>query len=251
MQEVGEEPVIISNFTPGYINGDFNFNVGDHENSRGSFALYFDIINTTTSDYLSTVDYSELSSIAGLEINITEIIPANDETITTITAETAVTTTLELNITNPNLVTIDLSKIIINIEKTVLGTLTYTYNGDTMETTVNGCSEGAEIVIIPETVQHNNQTYIVTAIASGNTTSGPFYSSRSTLTSITISKTITSIGSYAFYNCSNLTSFIFKVTDGWVYGSGIAVSSSTLADPASAASFMIRGNGLGYGIHRS
>ena len=204
MQEAGEDPVIISNFTPGYINGDFNFNVGDHNNSRGSFALQFDIINTTTNTYLVNVDYSGLSIITGLEVNITNLIPANTETITTITSETPITTTLELIVSNPNLADIDLSLITININEVALGTLTYSYDSEALTATVTGCSEGAEIVIIPETVQYNNQTYEVNAVTDGTSSSGPFYSSQSTLTSVNIPKTINSIGDYAFYHCSNL-----------------------------------------------
>ena len=33
-------------FMPGFINGNFDMNLGDFTNSYGSFALYFDIINT-------------------------------------------------------------------------------------------------------------------------------------------------------------------------------------------------------------
>ena len=98
MQEAGEDPVVISNFTPGYINGDFNFNVGDHNNNRGSFALYFDIINTTVIPYRVSVDYSGLSSISGLEVAITPEIAGNSENYIEITSETPVTTTLELTV---------------------------------------------------------------------------------------------------------------------------------------------------------
>ena len=48
--------------------------------------------------------------------------------------------------------------------------------------------------------------YTVTAIAEGGTSSGPFYSARSTLTSITIPETIETIGNSAFRSCSGLTS---------------------------------------------
>ena len=208
MQEAGEDPVVISNFTPGYINGDFNFNVGDHNNSRGSFALYFDIINTTIVPYRVSVDYSGLSSISGLEVAVTPEIAGNSEELTTITSETPVTTTLELTVSNPNLATIDLSQIIINIESYTVGTLSYSYNSGTLEATVTDCSSGAEVVIIPETVQYNGQTYTVTALDAGSYTSGPFYSTRSTLVSISIPKTISSIANYSFYGTA-LTKIIF------------------------------------------
>ena len=202
MQEAGEEPVVISNFTPGYINGDFNFNVGDHNNSRGSFALYFDIINTTIVPYRVSVDYSGLSSISGLEVAVTPEIAENSEELTTITSETPVTTTLELIVSNPNLADIDLSLITININEVALGTLTYSYDSEALTATVTGCSSGAEVVIIPETVQYNGQTYTVTATSGGSSAYGVFQATSSTLKIISIPSTMERIGAYTFYGCT-------------------------------------------------
>lgn len=81
-------------------------------------------------------------------------------------------------------------------------------DGENRTATVTGCSSGAEVVIIPETVQYNGQTYTVTALDAGSYTSGPFYSTRSTLVSITIPKTISSIANYSFYGTA-LTKIIF------------------------------------------
>lgn len=221
MQEAGEEPVVISNFTPGYINVDFNFNVGEDENSRGSFALYFDIINTTQIPQHVTVDYSGLSSISGLEITVTPEIAGNSEELTTITSETLITTTLELTVSNPNLATIDLSQIIINIESYTLGTLTYSYDSETLEAIVESCSSDAEIAIILGTVEYNGQTY-----------------------------SVTSIRSRAFDACSRLVSLIFEITEGWRLRGGpqSPVPSSTLADPTSAASYFRNYGDMAYGI---
>ena len=214
MQEAGEDPVIISNFTPGYINGDFNFNVGDHNNNRGSFALYFDIINTTTNSYGAFVDYSGLSDIAGLEIDITLSITANTTNIEEITSDTNITTTLTLTVFNPNLNSIDLSKIIINIYEGdfsgELGALTYTYNDETMEATVSRCSANAEIVIIPKTVTNNGQQYTVTSTRESNFRDEVFANSKSTLKSIVIPNTIETIGQYTFNGCTALESVIFE-----------------------------------------
>ena len=154
MQEPGTEEVDISNFTPGYINGDFNFMVGDFENNRGSFTLYFDIINTTTTRYDVSVDYSGLSNIAGLEINVSDQIPANLEAITTINDETPISTTLSLTIVNPNLATIDLSKVIITIEEHVLE-IYQSFDFELIDGTVNEVRitghSGGENVVIPKT----------------------------------------------------------------------------------------------------
>lgn len=61
------------------------------------------------------------------------------------------------------------------------------------------------------------------------------------INSVVIPDCITSIGSYAFYNCSSLTSVIFENTQGWWYSdstsatSGTSISSSDLEDPVTAA----------------
>ena len=211
MQESGSDPVVVSNFTPGYINGDFNFNVGNFENNHGSFALYFDIINTTTDSYIVTADYSELSSsVSGVEVYITNMITANSETITEITSTTEVTTTLELQVINPNLAEIDLSMITINIYNGVLGTLTYSYNSATSEATVTDCSEGTEVVIIPETVEYEEQTYAVTTIGTNA------FSGCSSLTAIIIPESVTRISNFAFHGCSSLISINLPPNVGYI-----------------------------------
>ena len=236
MQEAGEDPVVISNFTPGYINGDFNFNVGDFENNRGSFVIYFDIINTTQIPQHVSVDYSGLS-MSGLEVTVTSEIAGNSEELTEITSETPVTATLELAVTNPNLDDIDLSRIIINIEPFVIGTLTYTYDEENFTAEVSGCSSSnAEIIIIPETLEYNEQTYTVTSII-GSVYNGGRYETHfaiSTLQSIYIPETITSIGFAAFYN-SGLETAYFEVPEGWSINHGHGYESVSFSDPYSAA----------------
>lgn len=66
----------------------------------------------------------------------------------------------------------------------------------------------------------------------------------SSLTSVTIPDSVTSIGEYAFSDCSSLTSVIFENTQDWWYSSsswatsGTSISSSGLADPATAAEYL-------------
>ena len=235
MQEAGENPVVISNFTPGYINGDFNFNVGDHNNSRGSFALYFDIINTTVIPQHVSVDYSGLSSVSGLEVAITSDIAGNSEEVTTITSETPVTTTLELTVSNPNLATIDLSQIIINIESYTIGTLNYSYDSENLTAEVASCSEDAEVMVIPETVEYNGQTYTVTSIAGyvwGSSTAYPF--EIASLQIVFIPSTITNIGYAPFFN-SGLISAYFAVPEGWKLGASGGYGDISFSDPTTAA----------------
>lgn len=64
------------------------------------------------------------------------------------------------------------------------------------------------------------------------------------LTSIIIPSSVTSIGSSAFYGCRSLTSVIFENTQGWWTASsssatsGTSISSSALANPATAAKYL-------------
>lgn len=122
MQAVGSDADVVD-FTPGYINGDFDLDLSgytsSHTNNRGSFIIYFDIINTTTTAYNVSVDYTGLSNIEGLEVTVSSQIPAGSEVISNIEETTPITTTLMLTVVNPNLATIDLSQIIINIEEYV------------------------------------------------------------------------------------------------------------------------------------
>lgn len=67
------------------------------------------------------------------------------------------------------------------------------------------------------------------------------------LTSVTIPNNVTSIGSYAFRKCTSLTSVIFSDTNGWWYSSsstatsGTTISADSLADPATAATYLESG----------
>ena len=177
MQETGGISDTIT-FTPGYINGDFNFNVGDIVNNRGSFTIYFDIINTTTNLHFVSVDYSGLSSIAGLEISVSPEVPASEEVITTITADTPATTTLELKVVNPNLATIDLSQIIITFVEdrkysiTLQGVDYYILGEDAEAIAINGeetiiTSQGNPIIDIPIMVLVNENSASASEIFAG------------------------------------------------------------------------------------
>ena len=64
----------------------------------------------------------------------------------------------------------------------------------------SGTSKYTGTISIPSTVRYNNYTYSVTSIGSY-----AFYDC-SSLTSVTIAESVTSIGSYAFCGCSSLTS---------------------------------------------
>ena len=64
------------------------------------------------------------------------------------------------------------------------------------------------------------------------------------LTSVTIPDSVTSIGSYTFYNCTRLTSVTFEETSGWFVNtsssatSGTDISAGSLSDKSTAAEYL-------------
>ena len=215
MQETGEDPVVISKFTPGYINGDFNFNVGDHENSRGSFALYFDIINTTTNNYTVSLSVPVSFGTNNIETSITESISASESEIATITIDTPITTTLTLVVANPNLIDINLRDITINIEEqelpTAASSFTFSFNDTNHTATITDFIGSETEVVIPSTVSKasdgtatEGNDYTVTTIIGGGY--GGAFANCKNITSVIIPEGVTSIGMYAFLSCRNLTS---------------------------------------------
>ncbi len=119
----------------------------------------------------------------------------------------------------------------------VIGGIRYSLKDNTA-TVVEQPSNISGEIAIPATVIYNDSTYNVTSI--GNYA---FYGC-SLLTSITIPESVTSIGNYAFYNCSSLTSVTFENTEGWWRStsgsatSGTSISSSSLADASTAATYL-------------
>ena len=96
------------------------------------------------------------------------------------------------------------------------GYLTYTYNSPTTgEATLRRCASGATNIVIPSQIYRSGVPYEVTALYNASSfSSGAFYQAGNTLQSVTIPETISSLGYYAFYNCSSLTSITIpsKVT---------------------------------------
>ena len=59
-----------------------------------------------------------------------------------------------------------------------------------------------------------------------------------TITNVFIPDSVTSIGRYSFYNCSGLTSVIFKNPNGWSLSKGNSISEETLSYPSIAAKYL-------------
>ena len=129
-QDNGSEPQIVSSFKPGYINGEFNMNIGEYSgenaNKIGSFALYFDIINTTDIQWAISsvtlapeIENSVSVSYSGVvyETTLTEVDENGDKVIDPV--NTAINGTLVLIVTAPSLPSIDLGDITITINEYV------------------------------------------------------------------------------------------------------------------------------------
>ena len=126
-QEAGGEAVDIESFTPGYINGSFNMDLTaleTEENAHGSFALYFDIINTTDIQWaIVDVELPTALTSAGVSASYSGIIPTNDLTDTdsdgykNFDSNTPIDGTLILTITAPNSSSVNLEGIVITINE--------------------------------------------------------------------------------------------------------------------------------------
>ena len=216
-------------FLPGFINGNFDMNLGDFTNSYGSFALYFDIINTmdetTNETFAYTVEQPTAPSGATVSVSILgsdglaiEQIPQGTVKPSQITDSTLVTATIKLAIASTSSSSVDLGEITITINQyvppEVYDYFTFGVNDDRKTVTLTGYNSSlsdSTDVVIPSTVSQNlsgewieGNTYTVTAIARGGNKSGVFYGSG--ITSVTFPSSLTSIGRYAFDGCSGLTS---------------------------------------------
>ena len=213
-------------FMQGFINGNFDMDLGDFTNSYGSFALYFDIINTmdeTTSEtFAYTVEQPTAPSGATVSVSILdtdgttlEQIPQGTVKPSEITDSTQATATIKLTIASTSSSSVDLSgiTIIINqVEPEVYDYFTFEVNDDGKTVTLTDYNKNlsdSTDVVIPSTVSQNasgewieGNTYTVTAIANGTSSTGVFYNSG--ITSVELPSTLQSIGNYAFYSCSGL-----------------------------------------------
>ena len=215
-------------FMPGYINGNFDMDLGDFTNSYGSFALYFDIINTmdeTTSETFAYIVEQPTApsgttvsvSILGTDGTTLEQIPQGTVKPSEISDSTLVTATIKLTIASTSSSSVDLSGITITINQfipQIYDYFTFKVNDDNQTVTLTDYDSsllGSTDVVIPSTVSQNSSgewiegnTYTVTAIASASSYSnGVFYNSG--ITSIELPSTLQSIGNYAFYRCSGIT----------------------------------------------
>ena len=212
-------------FMPGFINGNFDMNLGDFTNSYGSFALYFDIINTmdetTNETFAYTVEQPTAPSGTTVSVSILGTdglalnqIPQGTVKPSEISDSTLVTATIKLTIASTSS-SVDLSDITITINQfipQIYDYFTFEVNGDRKTVTLtdydSSLLDSTDISIpamvdLVDGVWQDGFTYTVTAITDGGSTSGVFYNSG--ITSIELPSTLQTIGNYAFYSCSGLT----------------------------------------------
>ena len=130
-QDNNSDPQIVTDFMPGYINGEFDMNIGDftgvNSNTLGSFALYFDIINATDIQWaITNVTLSEQLQAENVKASYSGVIGVNDLTDTDSDgfknfdpSTTEIDGTLILVISTTNSGSIDLSGITITINEYV------------------------------------------------------------------------------------------------------------------------------------
>ena len=113
-------------FMPGYINGNFNMNLGTFTNTYGSFALYFDIINTIDETSGETSSYTVESnttqsgvSVSAIVDNESNTIPQGTVTPSQITQDTSISASLKVTISAQTGTNVDLSQITITISEFV------------------------------------------------------------------------------------------------------------------------------------
>ena len=205
-----EQGTTIDNFIPGFVKSSFELNLGSFD-VDSDFDLIIDVVNTTTTIYEvdTSFDISNGTVIASGRIE-GDGVPLTEVS----TADISGQIILSVTITSAGTVSIDQ----VDVPLTEYIPLVYDYftfepNSDGKTVTLTAFDQSkadTTDIVIPATVSQNSSgewiegnTYTVTAITDGGSTSGVFYNSG--ITSVTFPSSLTSIGEWAFYRCSGLT----------------------------------------------
>ena len=215
-------------FMPGYVNGNFNMNLGTFTNTYGSFAWYFDIINTMDETSGETFAYTVKANTtqSGVTVGVSildnnnssiEQIPQGTVKPSQITQDTTLSASVKVTISAATGTQVDLSQITVTINQyvpKVYSDYSFTVDEETKTATLTKYSGTDSVVVIPSTISRredgvftDGSDYVVTAIADASSSSNSaFYGVRATMTEVHLPNTLTRIGDNAFYNCSSLES---------------------------------------------
>ena len=214
-------------------------------------------------DIVFTINVNNKSTENSILVTFTDNIDATNTTITRKSAGTTVSAFSALEVPKSATKSVEITLHVTNSNESVSGTFslglnlsskqpakdesnypTLEFNYDDTEKTASVCSKSEFIgeggllemlakgnIVIPCSVLHNGEEYIVTAI------DDQAFNLCTSLTSITIPASVTSIGDQAFSGRSALTSVTFENPNGWKTDSAgeTSLNSSDLADPAKAA----------------
>ncbi len=209
----------IADFIPGFMDKNFDLNLGEIQ-AQSSFELLIDVINTTT----ETLEVSTNSTIDNAEITVEGIIAGDGITPTEINDLTEPSGTIYMTVLLSSPGSVNISGVLIESSEYVQVEYTdFTFNqtSDTTGELVSYTGMDANVVIPSSysVIEEDGVTkfvegddYIVTAIASSRYyTSGAFYQASSTLENVELPSTLETIGDYAFNRCFDLNSVEFPV----------------------------------------
>lgn len=104
----------VEGFMPGYVNTNFNLDLGTVTSSSGTFTLYIDVINTTTSRYIVTTP----SSISNATLSVSGTIKGDGVPITELATHEDLSGTIEITVVaNSTPATINLDEIELTLEE--------------------------------------------------------------------------------------------------------------------------------------
>ena len=225
-QSMSDTPTTVEGFMKGFINGEYKLDMSNQtidDNAVGSFLLYFDIVNLinngTTTQYKAQSSWTN-GEVSGIRFKIREesqIIEAGTVTAENMTDSTPLSGTLVLEVNTNNTNSFDLSNITITLDEYFVPIdtgLSFSLNDSNKTATVTGYTGAATELVIPssistQTVDGNTiyvegSRYTVTAIGNGSY-GNSLFGAATNLQHITLPSTLTSIGSFAFQNCTGLT----------------------------------------------
>ncbi len=215
-------------FIPGYINGEFNMNIGSFTNNYGGFSLYFDIINTVDesgNSYVYDVTATTGQTADGVEVQVVvdnkdNHIPPGAITPSDIDNTTLPTATVILTVTSPQGIEVDLSQITITITMIEIVDFEFLLNDTDYTASVTGYTGSDTTVTIPssisvvettdgETKYYEGSQYTVTSIADGYP---GVFQENTTITNVVFPDTLQTIGYDAFRYCNNIETIEYQGT---------------------------------------